>query len=74
MAFTLSPVTFALKGGGFYPSATPRRCKREEHMVLRNERSWYLSLVKLLTYCLTSGKTRALHLPGSGWPDEQKRL
>lgn len=35
VAFTLSPATFALKGGGFYPSATPRRCKREEHMVLR---------------------------------------
>lgn len=35
VAFTLSLATFALKGGGFYPSATPRRCKREEHMVLR---------------------------------------
>lgn len=40
-----------------------------------NKRSQYLSLVKLLTSCLTSSKTRALHLPCSGWlRDKQKWL
>lgn len=53
----------------------PEDVKERSIWFWENNRSWYPSLVKLLTYCLTSSKTRALHLPRSGWLwDKQKLL
>lgn len=47
--------------------------KKRSIWLWENKRSRYLSLVKLLTYCLTSSKTRALHLPLSGWLQDKQQ-